>query len=914
MTKTSAPPPTVPPRTSLRPPKQRRRRSLPDTSTTPVPRRSANHVSVKPASPEIISSLISSLSAISSSTEDHFADYSYSTPSSPCPSQTDSLLPLGANGNVQRWLSASPSETGFGMEHSSDGRKQNRYLYPNGGVSTQASLRVSTSYQDLSSRSKGIQKDEDAADETYSIGNPSIEPKPWQSSTSLASIENGTLNKYKSYKGLSIKGSIDRLREKFEKERVPKDPEFKDTLDSPVPQPSPLATSNSESITTPSQSSKSPRIPNRASSIHSVTSLSRRSDDLSGSPGVVGKGHIVPSRDSSLRHSIGGASSHRKRKPRRSNNTSPKGSAEHSTAEGKATSDSQKERSEEFSIEDEVTRRIRELKDQKRMREISLTVATPDPISLSSHPNRTPSPWRPYHDMDTSNSARPADVGGQLLAESIEECVNDNVSTVDEKTAPSPSIVQRVDRSSKRYSLGSKFAAIKPSAGTRPSEPHRTQSTPIHRTNSKLLRRLSRPISPTAVESHRRTFSNPSQPQSPQKERPKSTDSVDDAVDTYLSASRLSQKTAHPQTGRIISFSEVGDPDGSAVICCVGMGLTRYIMAFYDDLAKTLKLRLVTPDRPGVGGSEPCADGSDTPLGWADDVLAVCQHLGLKKFSLLAHSAGAIYALATALRMPQHIRGRIHLLAPWIPPSQMSGIGTQQESLPTSALPLTQRFLQSLPTSFLKAANSSYLKTTSASITTSLPKSPRRSRRRSPHPDGLGTTSTMRHDSPSNQRSRDHSARQDSLQKDPVPDEDSDLSPALSKPAPVRINEKERQATYDTRLTESIWEAATTGANPAVDLLVCLERRQPIGFRYVDITRSVVIHHGSKDTRVPVENVKWLGKTMRRCEVRVLDGEGHGLMASAVVMGNVLVETAKEWEDWNRVVQGRGTTRRGVNP
>lgn len=73
----------------------------------------------------------------------------------------------------------------------------------------------------------------------------------------------------------------------------------------------------------------------------------------------------------------------------------------------------------------------------------------------------------------------------------------------------------------------------------------------------------------------------------------------------------------------------------------------------------------------------------------------------------------------------------------------------------------------------------------------------------------------------------------------------------------------------------------------------------------MDITRSVVIQHGSKDTRVPVDNVQWLGKTMRRCEVRILEGEGHGLMASASVMGSVLTEIAKEWEDWTTIVQGR---------
>ena len=100
------------------------------------------------------------------------------------------------------------------------------------------------------------------------------------------------------------------------------------------------------------------------------------------------------------------------------------------------------------------------------------------------------------------------------------------------------------------------------------------------------------------------------------EERPASRDSIDLDVTQYLNSERLSQKIRHPQTGRVISFSEVGDSEGSAVFCCVGMGLTRYITAFYDELALTLKLRLITPDRPGVGDSEPYADGTATPLSW----------------------------------------------------------------------------------------------------------------------------------------------------------------------------------------------------------------------------------------------------------------------------------------------------------
>lgn len=142
----------------------------------------------------------------------------------------------------------------------------------------------------------------------------------------------------------------------------------------------------------------------------------------------------------------------------------------------------------------------------------------------------------------------------------------------------------------------------------------------------------------------------------------------------------------------------------------------------------------------------------------------------------------------------------------------------------------------------------------------------------------------------------------------------SDLDASISngdaaEPEPL-ADDHERQIDYDNRLTHKIWEMATTNANPAIDLLICLERRRPIGFRYADITRAVVIHHGSKDTRVPVDNVRWLGKTMRRCEVRILENEGHGLMASAAVMGSVLMEIAKEWEDWMILVQGK----RKANP
>ncbi|KAK0806142.1 hypothetical protein LTR75_007107 [Friedmanniomyces endolithicus] len=440
-------------------------------------------------------------------------------------------------------------------------------------------------------------------------------------------------------------------------------------------------------------------------------------------------------------------------------------------------------------------------------------------------------------------------------------------------------------------------------------------------------------------------------------------DSVEDAVTDFLQAPRLSRRIRHPRSGRVISFSEVGDPEGAAVFICVGMGLTRFVTAFYDDLATTLRLRLITVDRPGVGGSEPYpVNDRSGPLSWPDDVLAICQHLGISNFSLLAHSAGAIYALATALILPHLIKGRVHLLAPWIPPSQLEAISHPTASAPPAgALPRGQRILRVLPTSFFKAANSSFMTATSASLKpaskTQLQAARDRAREQSMSP-------TRAPDRPSTSHRPEHHRRESMMLMDqcmptthltdnfplPLKDEDPTASPttdrrgslflaATATPTDPTFSfaqtalsaaehaDRERKLEYTSRLTQRTWELATRDSNPATDLLVCLERNREIGFRYTDVTRRVVVTHGSEDRRVPVGNVRWLAGQMNAraavagwvvegeeraqyresregwadqgrgafCEVRVLEGEGHGLMASAPIMSDVLTEIAGYW-------------------
>lgn len=420
------------------------------------------------------------------------------------------------------------------------------------------------------------------------------------------------------------------------------------------------------------------------------------------------------------------------------------------------------------------------------------------------------------------------------------------------------------------------------------------------------------------------------------------------AVNAFLNNPRLNQKIAHPQTGRIISFSEVGDPNGHAVIVCVGMGLTRFVSVFYDDLASSLGLRLIAPERPGVGASQAHRDRDHIgPLAWPDDVVTITHHLGISEFSLIAHSAGAIYALATALILPQCVRGKVQLLAPWIPPSQFENISQKDKSpddVPMAALTRGQRFLRVLPVPFLKAANGNLFSPASLKPAngrgngspTSGSESPRdtpRRRNSKKRPTPSRRESMILMDQVIPERPRDTMF--------PLPElcEDEKGDKTVRKPSEVSLKlsataspmdpglmfaaealsaaehaAREHQAAYSALLTERTWTLATRDANPATDLIVCLERHRDIGFRYVDVHKKVVITHGSEDKRVPVENIRWIGDQMNRyntlhwslqdkdaqandggCEIHVLPGEGHGLMAHPGVMSDILSDIASEW-------------------
>lgn len=99
----------------------------------------------------------------------------------------------------------------------------------------------------------------------------------------------------------------------------------------------------------------------------------------------------------------------------------------------------------------------------------------------------------------------------------------------------------------------------------------------------------------------------------------------------------------------------------------LGLGAIRYVMGLYDDFAQAIGLRLICIDRWGLGKSDrPRNVGSKRVHSWPSVVTDVADQMGIRTFALLAHSAGAPFAMATALACPERVVGPIHLLAPWV--------------------------------------------------------------------------------------------------------------------------------------------------------------------------------------------------------------------------------------------------------
>jgi pimeloyl-ACP methyl ester carboxylesterase len=98
--------------------------------------------------------------------------------------------------------------------------------------------------------------------------------------------------------------------------------------------------------------------------------------------------------------------------------------------------------------------------------------------------------------------------------------------------------------------------------------------------------------------------------------------------------------------GRTLAYSDIGAADAPVVVYCHGAPTSRLDLVGLEDALAGLGVRVVSPDRPGYGGSSP--QPGRTLAGWSGDVAALADQLGVERFAVMGYSSGGPYAVACA--------------------------------------------------------------------------------------------------------------------------------------------------------------------------------------------------------------------------------------------------------------------------
>ena len=105
--------------------------------------------------------------------------------------------------------------------------------------------------------------------------------------------------------------------------------------------------------------------------------------------------------------------------------------------------------------------------------------------------------------------------------------------------------------------------------------------------------------------------------------------------------------------GQTLGYAEYGDSRGRPLVYLHGFPGSRLAGGALDEAARTGGMRVLAPERPGLGLSSPRP--GRTLLDHAQDVRALAEAHGLGRFTVLGESGGGPYALACAHELPDQI-------------------------------------------------------------------------------------------------------------------------------------------------------------------------------------------------------------------------------------------------------------------
>jgi pimeloyl-ACP methyl ester carboxylesterase len=109
--------------------------------------------------------------------------------------------------------------------------------------------------------------------------------------------------------------------------------------------------------------------------------------------------------------------------------------------------------------------------------------------------------------------------------------------------------------------------------------------------------------------------------------------------------------------GRTLAYTDIGAAGGSVVFYCHGAPGSRLELVGLDAPFTEEGVRVITPDRPGYGGSTPVV--GRTTASWADDIAAIADHIGVERFGVIGLSSGGPYAVACAATHPGRVCGAV---------------------------------------------------------------------------------------------------------------------------------------------------------------------------------------------------------------------------------------------------------------
>ncbi|MCB0037407.1 MAG: alpha/beta hydrolase [Anaerolineales bacterium] len=112
-------------------------------------------------------------------------------------------------------------------------------------------------------------------------------------------------------------------------------------------------------------------------------------------------------------------------------------------------------------------------------------------------------------------------------------------------------------------------------------------------------------------------------------------------------------QTVQLPDGRRLGYATYGDPHGSPVFHFHGGNSSRLEGLWLAEAAEACQVRLVVPDRPGFGLSDP--HPARTFLSWAADVAELADALMIERFAVMGLSGGGPHAAVVAHQLPQRV-------------------------------------------------------------------------------------------------------------------------------------------------------------------------------------------------------------------------------------------------------------------